>query len=324
MLTIIIVFLSAISISVIAAGYSIAGLTALFAGAVVPIIAMGSALEVGKLVAASWLYNNWRNNLVPKTIRAYLTFAVIVLVFITSMGIFGFLSKAHLDQVQPQSGNNIKIELIDSQLNQQQIIIDRSQKTLTLLDQTLEKYIDMEYVTRGLKEREKQKPEREALTLAINEASDKISELSNKKGALQLEQDKIEAEVGPIKYIAELIYGDTAKDHFDEAVRWVIIVLIFVFDPLAVLLLIAANISLRSRNNVKEEEKTKIEKDYQKEATNAKARAKRVRDREKVYKDILKKIGSGELKNKDYEKLRKMGLNPDEIKIKLNQIMDLS
>ncbi len=324
MFTIIIVFLSAISISVIAAGYSIAGLTALFAGAVVPIIAMGSALEVGKLVAASWLYNNWRNKLVPKTIRAYLTFAVIVLVFITSMGIFGFLSKAHLDQVQPQSGNNIKIELIDSQLNQQQIIIDRSQKTLTLLDQTLEKYIDMEYVTRGLKEREKQKPEREALTLAINEASDKISELSNKKGALQLEQDKIEAEVGPIKYIAELIYGDTAKDHFDEAVRWVIIVLIFVFDPLAVLLLIAANISLRSRNLVKEEEKTKVEKDYQKEATNAKVRAKRVRDREKVYKDILKKIGSGELKNKDYEKLRKMGLNPDEIKIKLNQIMDLS
>ena len=324
MLTIIIVFLSAISISVIAAGYSIAGLTALFAGAVVPIIAMGSALEVGKLVAASWLYNNWRNKLVPKTIRAYLTFAVIVLVFITSMGIFGFLSKAHLDQVQPQSGNNIKIELIDSQLNQQQIIIDRSQKTLTLLDQTLEKYIDMEYVTRGLKEREKQKPEREALTLAINEASDKISELSNKKGALQLEQDKIEAEVGPIKYIAELIYGDTAKDHFDEAVRWVIIVLIFVFDPLAVLLLIAANISLRSRNLVKEEEKTKVEKDYQKEATNAKVRAKRVRDREKVYKGILKKIGSGELKNKDYEKLRKMGLNPDEIKIKLNQIMDLS
>jgi hypothetical protein len=239
------------------------------------------------------------------------------------MGIFGFLSKAHLDQVQPQSGNNIKIELIDSQLNQQQIIIDRSQKTLTLLDQTLEKYIDMEYVTRGLKEREKQKPEREALTLAINEASDKISELSNKKGILQLEQDKIEAEVGPIKYIAELIYGDTAKDHFDEAVRWVIIVLIFVFDPLAVLLLIAANISLRSRNLVKEEEKTKVEKDYQKEATNAKVRAKRVRDREKVYKGFFKKIASGELKTKDYEDMRKMGLNPDEIKIKLNQIMNM-
>ena len=201
---------------------------------------MGSALEVGKLVAASWLYNNWRNKLVPKTIRAYLTFAVIVLVFITSMGIFGFLSKAHLDQVQPSASNNIRIELIQTQIDQQNTIIKRSQNTLTLLDKTLEKYIDMEYVTRGLKEREKQKPERDALNLAISNAIDEMSKLTLAKSALELQQEKIEAEVGPIKYIAELIYGDTAKDHFDEAVRWVIIVLIFVFDPLAVLLLIAA------------------------------------------------------------------------------------
>ena len=323
MLTIIIVFLSAISISVIAAGYSIAGLTALFAGAVVPIIAMGSALEVGKLVAASWLYNNWRNKLVPQTIKAYLTFAVIVLIFITSMGIFGFLSKSHLDQVQPTSSNNIKIELIDNQIKQQNLIIERANKTLTLLDSTLETYIGMEYVTRGLKEREKQKPERDTLTLAINEASDKIAELSDQKGSLQLEQDRIEAEVGPIKYIAELIYGEQAQDYFDKAVRWVIIVLIFVFDPLAVLLLIAANISLRSRKLDKEEAENKVQKDYQKEASNAKVRAKRVRDREKVYKDILKKIGNGELKTKDYDKMKKLGLNPDEIRIKLNQIMEM-
>jgi len=331
MLTIIITFLSAITISVIAAGYSIVGLSTLFAGAVVPIIAMGSALEVGKLVAASWLYNNWRNKLVPKTIKAYLTFAVIVLIFITSMGIFGFLSKAHLDQVQPTSSNNIKIELIDNQIKQQNLIIDRSQKTLTLLDKALEKYVDMEYVTRGLKERKNQKPERDALTLAINEASDKIGELSNKKGVLQLEQDKIEAEVGPIKYIAELIYGENAKDHFDKAVRWVIIVLIFVFDPLAVLLLIAANISLRSRTVAKEEDEAKIQKDYQKEATNAKARAKRVRDREKIYKDFFKKLGTRDLKNRDYEsffrslgtdEMRKLGLDPDEIRLKLDQIME--
>ena len=331
MFTIIITFLSAISISAIAAGYSIIGLATLFAGATMPIIAMGSALEVGKLVAASWLYNNWRNELVPKTIKAYLTFAVIVLIFITSMGIFGFLSKAHLDQVQPTSSNNIKIELLDNQINQQQLIIDRSQKTLTLLDQTLEKYIDMEYVTRGLKEREKQAPEREALTQAINQASDKIAELTTQKGGLQLEQDKIEAEVGPIKYIAELIYGDEAKDHFDEAVRWVIIMLIFVFDPLAVLLLIAANISLRSRKVAREQDKQKIQKDYQKEATNAKVRAKSLRDREKIYKDFFKKLGQRDLKNRDYEQffrslgaseLRKLGLDPDEIRIKLDQIME--
>ena len=156
MLTILITFLSAISISVIAAGYSIVGLSTLFAGAVVPIIAMGSALEVGKLVAASWLYNNWRNKLVPQTIKIYLTFAVIVLIFITSMGIFGFLSKAHLDQVQPTSSNEIRIELIDKQIVQQEAIIERAENTLNQLDKALDKYIDMEYVTRGLKEREKQ------------------------------------------------------------------------------------------------------------------------------------------------------------------------
>tara|TARA_A100001015_G_scaffold118341_1_gene131249 strand:+ start:369 stop:1331 length:963 start_codon:yes stop_codon:yes gene_type:complete len=312
MFGILIVFLSAISISVIAAGYSIMGLATLFAGAVVPIIAMGSALEVGKLVAASWLYNNWRNKLVPQSIKVYLTFAVIVLIFITSMGIFGFLSKAHLDQVQPTSSNEIKIELIDTQINQQQLTIDRANKTLTLLDKTLETYIGMEYVTRGLKEREKQKPERDALTLAINEASDKIAELSDQKGALKLEQDKIEAEVGPIKYIAELIYGDEAKDHFDKAVRWVIIVLIFVFDPLAVLLLIAANISLRTRNEAKEEiQKTKkvnLTKELQKE----KAKSAKLRKKERDYKGFVRKLGAKELSD----------LDPDEIRLKLDQIMD--
>ena len=312
MLTIIIVFLSAISISVIAAGYSIAGLTALFAGAVVPIIAMGSALEVGKLVAASWLYNNWRNKFVPQTLKFYLTFATIVLIFITSMGIFGFLSKAHLDQVQPNSSNAIKIELLDDQIKSQKMIVYRSQNTLKLLDSTLEKYIDMEYVTRGLKEREKQKPERDALQLAINNASDKIAELTDKKGVLQLEVQKLEAEVGPIKYIAELIYGDTAKDHFDEAVRWVIIVLIFVFDPLAVLLLIAANISLKTRREGQEEVKNTKKVNLTKELAREKAKSAKLRKKERDYKGFVKKLGAKELSD----------LDPDEIKLKLDQIMD--
>ena len=312
MLTIIIVFLSAISISVIAAGYSIAGLTALFAGAVVPIIAMGSALEVGKLVAASWLYNNWRNKLVPKTIRAYLTFAVIVLVFITSMGIFGFLSKAHLDQVQPSASNEIRVELIQTQIDQQNTIISRSQNTLTLLDKTLEKYIDMEYVTRGLKEREKQKPERDALNLAISNAIDEISKLTLAKSALELQQEKIEAEVGPIKYIAELIYGENAKDHFDKAVRWVIIVLIFVFDPLAVLLLIAANISLRTRKEGQEEVKNTKKVNLTRELAKEKAKSAKLRKKERDYKGFVKKLGAKELSD----------LDPDEIKLKLDQIMD--
>ena len=305
----ILTFLSAISISVIAAGYSIVGLATLFAGAVVPIILMGSALEVGKLVAASWLYHNWNSD-VPRLLKLYLFIAIIVLVFITSLGIFGFLSKAHLDQVKPTSSNNIKIELINNQIKSQQLIIDRSQKTLTLLDKALEVYIDKEYVTRGLKERKKQKPERDALTLAINEASDKIAELSDKKGSLKLEQDKIEAEVGPIKYVAELIYGENAKDMFDHAVRVVILILIFVFDPLAVLLLIAANISLRQwrkkRNLVKSEEKFDLEERLDRE----RKKAKRFKEKSRDYKKMVTTLG-------DFK-----DMSPDEIKVKLDQIYD--
>ena len=303
----ILTFLSALSISIIAAGYSIIGLATLFAGAAVPIIAMGSALEIGKLVAASWLYQNWRSD-VPKLLKAYLFAAIIVLIFITSMGIFGFLSKAHLDQVQPTSGNTIKIKTIDNQITRQQNIIDRSEKTLVQLDKSIEVFLNNDFATRGLKERKKQEEERNELNTAIKNASDEIAKLSTEKANLQLAQDKIEAEVGPIKYVAELIYGDDAKSHFDEAVRIVILILIFVFDPLAVLLLIAANISLRQwrlkRNLTKAKEEKRLEDKLQR--------------LEKQSKELKKK-------DRDFRKLVERdldSLDPDEIKLKLNQIYD--
>jgi cell division protein FtsB len=224
------------------------------------------------------------------------------------MGIFGFLSKAHLDQVKPTSGNNIKIELIDNQISQQELIITRSQNTLDRLDKALDVYIDKEYVSRGLKERKKQKEERDLLNLAIKNATDEIVKLTNEKATLELEQDKIEAEVGPIKYIAEMIYGDQAKEMFDHAVRIVILILIFVFDPLAVLLLIAANISLNqwrmkrnlTTNNAKEALAKRIEK--------LEKRNKKLRG----YQGFVNKLGYKELD----------GLDPDEIKLKIDQIMD--
>ena len=302
-------FLSAISISVIAAGYSIVGLATLFAGAVVPIIAMGSALEVGKLVAASWLYHNWNSD-VPRLLKSYLFGAIIILIFITSLGIFGFLSKAHLDQVKPTSSNAIKIQVIDKQINQQNLIIERAERQITLLDKALEVYIDKEYVSRGLKERKKQEEERTLLNNAINDASDKIAELTNQKAELSLAQDKIEAEVGPIKYVAELIYGENAQDNFDKAVRFVILILIFVFDPLAVLLLIAANISLRQwrkkRNLIKSEKKFNLEEQLERE----RSKLKKVREKTKGYRQMVTQIG-------DFK-----DMSPDEIKVKLDQIYD--
>ena len=294
-------FISAISISLIAAGYSILGLATLFAGAYVPIIAMGSALEVGKLVAASWLYHNWRRN-IPKSLKAYLFTSIIVLIFITSVGIFGFLSKAHLDQVKPTAGNTEQIALIDKKIKQEEKIIERAEKTLAQLDKALDVYIDKEYVSRGLKERNKQKEERDLLNKSIDEAMDKIANLNNSKSSINIEQLKLEADVGPLKYVAELIYGDNAKDHFDSAVRIIILILIFVFDPLAVLLLIAANISLNQWRDKRDENKSDTMERALKRIEVLEGRNKRL----KIYKDLTKEFGD----------------NPDEIKLKLSQIYD--
>ncbi len=294
-------FISAISISLIAAGYSILGLATLFAGAYVPIIAMGSALEVGKLVAASWLYHNWRRN-IPKSLKAYLFTSIIVLIFITSVGIFGFLSKAHLDQVKPTAGNTEQIALIDKKIRQEEKIIERAEKTLAQLDKALDVYIDKEYVSRGLKERNKQKEERDLLNKSIDEAMAKIADLNNSKSSINIEQLKLEADVGPLKYVAELIYGDNAKDHFDSAVRIIILILIFVFDPLAVLLLIAANISLNQWRDKRDENKTDTMDRALRRIEVLENRNKRL----KVYKDLTKEFGD----------------NPDEIKLKLSQIYD--
>ena len=308
----IITLLSAISISVIAAGYSIIGLATLFAGAKVAIIAMGSVLEVGKLIAASWLYRNWNSNLLPRSIKWYLTSSVIVLVFVTSMGIFGFLSKAHLDQVRPSGNNAVQVALIDKQIDQQQIIIDRNESVLDQLDRVMEVYIENERVSKGLSERKKQKKERELLNNEIKIAMNTIAELSVQKSNLEIEQLKIEADVGPLKYVAELIYGDKAEDHFDKAVRIIIIVLIFVFDPLAVLLLIAANISFKQRamhkNLSKENEKQTLEDKIERQGI----RLRRLKEQEKDYKNFVEKLGAKELSE----------LDPDEIRLKLNQIVD--
>ena len=248
----------------------------------------------------------------PRLIKWYLTIAIIVLVFVTSMGIFGFLSKAHLDQVRPSQDNSVQIVLIDKQINQQEIIIARSEKTLNLLDRGLEVYFDKEYVTRGLKERKKQKEERDFLNDEIRVAMDVIAKLTLNKSNIELEQLKIEADVGPLKYVAELIYGDEAKDHFDEAVRIIIMVLIFVFDPFAVLMLVAANISFKQRQMHKSLTKLEKEENLLDRIERQRIRISKLRTKERDYKTFVEKLGAKELSE----------LDPDEIRLKLDQIMD--
>ncbi|MDA9008150.1 hypothetical protein N9J18_02825, partial [Porticoccaceae bacterium] len=229
--------LSAISISVVAALYSLLGLAAIFSAAKIPVLLMGGVLEVSKLVTASWLYHNWKRT--PVLLKSYLTVAVVVLIFITSMGIFGFLSKAHLDQTITAGDNTLEISQIDSRIERQNKRIVDADTVIAQLDKSVQVLIDFDRI-RGkdgaIAVRESQKEERANLNAVIDDAQNEVTILNNKRLALSKEQLAIEAEVGPLKYIAELIYGDEAKDHFDEAVRYVILLLIFVFDPLAVLL----------------------------------------------------------------------------------------
>ncbi len=246
--------LTALAISAVAAYYSIIGLIAIFSAAAIPIAVMGVVLETGKLVTASWLYQNWKR--VPKLLKTYLISAVVVLMFITSMGIFGFLSKAHIEQTTVNSDNTLQIELIDSKIQRERDAIKRAENTLLQLDSALEKYVELGAVTKGLNARKEQETERNELNATIDESTTTIAELTQKKSELNADRIAIEAEVGPIKYIAELIYGESSSGVLEDAVRGVILVIVFVFDPLAVLLLVAANMSLKEEQTKRRRRRT--------------------------------------------------------------------
>ena len=232
---------TALAISAVAAFYSIVGLMAIFSASAMSIAVMGIVLEVGKLITASWLYQNWKR--VPLLLKSYLTIAVVVLMFITSMGIFGYLSKAHIDQGKGVAEIYLKVERVDNRIGTERNTIARYEKQLTNLDTALNKYLDLGAVSKGLAKREEQEPERKELVSLINKAQEKIDLLLTERAEYQLQINSFEVEIGPIKYISAIIYGDKALDYIDTAVRAVILILVFVFDPLAVLLIVSANMS---------------------------------------------------------------------------------
>ena len=134
---------------------------------------MGVVLETGKLITAAWLYHYWKK--VNFLLKTYLISAVIVLMFITSMGIFGFLSKAHIEQTSVSADNTLQIEAIDSQISRQQKDIERAELQLTLLDDALKKYVELGAVTKSINARQGQEEERNALTSTINNATNNIA-----------------------------------------------------------------------------------------------------------------------------------------------------
>jgi len=238
--------LVALLLSSVAAWYSIIGLTAIFAGAVIPVIIMGGILEVGKITTTVWLRKYW--NRCGFMLKLYLVPAVVALALLTSMGIFGFLSKAHMEQGINTGDSQAKLSLYDEKIKTQRDNIELARKALTQMDNQVDQRLsrgDSENsAERAVQIRRQQAGERTKLQKEIGDAQKEITKLNEERAPIAAENRKIEAEVGPIKYIAALIYGDNADNNMLEAaVRWVIILLVIVFDPLAIALVLAANAS---------------------------------------------------------------------------------
>jgi hypothetical protein len=256
MLFALITLLSAISLSAIAAYYSVIGLMAIFAASPIPIAIMGGALEFSKLIAASWAYKNW--SIAPRFLKYYFTIAVIILMFITSLGIFGYLSKAHSDQSLVSGDVTAQIALIDEKIKVEKDNIDASRKTLKQMDESVDQVMVRSTDEKGAEKaaslRKAQQAERGRILKEIETYNKRVSTLNEERTPIATQIRKVEAEVGPIKYIAALIYGDNVDSNIlDKSVRFVIILLVLVFDPMAVLLVIAGNFSLRQIAKEKEE-----------------------------------------------------------------------
>lgn len=257
-------FLCAIALSATAAFYAVSGLVAIFAAAVIPIVVMGSMLEVSKLVLASWLYRNWKQTTV--LLRSYFVVALTILMLLTSMGIFGYLSKAHLDQAVPTGDVAAKVAILDEKIKTEKENVEAAKQQLRVLDSQVEQTIGRsdgtQGVERSLQIRRGQQKERSALLAEIGSAQSRIARLNEERAPIAAELRKVEAEVGPLKYVAALLYGDSLDENLlEKAVRFVIIMIVVVFDPLAVLMLIAVNQSTMRRNHGTEPETESPEKE---------------------------------------------------------------
>lgn len=239
--------LSGLTISAVAVYYSVSGLTAIFAAATIPIIVMGVSLEVSKIVASVWLKQNWK--MAPKLVKLYLCIAVALLMVITSMGIFGFLSAAHLNQNMPSAEAAANIALIDEKILTEKSNIEANQKVINQLDNSVNQIIgrstDERGAARSLTVRRSQQKERAGLASEISASQKQIAVLNLEKAPIAVTLRKVEAEVGPIKYIAAFFYGSSDPAILEKAVTWVIILIIVVFDPLALILLIASQVSFQ-------------------------------------------------------------------------------
>jgi len=239
---------TALLLSAVAAWYSVAGLTAIFSAATIPVIIMGGSLELGKIVATVWLHNNWKRAGI--VFKLYLIPAIAFLMILTSMGIFGYLSKAHSDQSLVSGDVVGKIAIYDEKIRTERENIDANRKALKQLDESVDQVMGRSSDEKGAEKavaiRRAQQKERGRLAQDIADSQKRIAGLNEERAPIAAEVRKVEAEVGPIKYIAAFIYGETSEGILEKAVTWVIVILIVVFDPLAVILLLSSQVSFQN------------------------------------------------------------------------------
>jgi len=249
-------FITAVVLSGIAAYYSVIGLIAIFSAAALPVAIMGGSLEVAKLVVASWLYRYWKQ--IPFLMKTYFTTALMILMLITSMGIFGFLSKAHSDQSLVSGDVLANLSIVDEKIKTSKENIEANRRILRQLDEAVDQVMARSTTETGADKavaiRRAQQRDRARLLSEIQAEQKAIVKLNEEAAPIRAEVRKVEAEVGPLKYIAAMIYGDNPDENaLERSVRWLIILLICVFDPLAVLMLIAANLTQIKTKQTKEE-----------------------------------------------------------------------
>lgn len=244
----IILLLTALVISGIAGYFSIIGLTYIFSASPIPIFVMGAALEVGKLVTASYVYRQWDS--INTLMKTYFIISVVVLSLLTSMGIFGFLSKAHSDQNLISGDILARISVYDERITTSKENIEVNRKALKQMDDAVDQVMGRSQDEKGADKavaiRRSQQKERQRLQSEIQAEQKTISQLNEERAPIAAEVRKVEAEVGPIKYIAAFMYGATDASILEKAVSWMIVLIIVVFDPLAILLVIGANSMLKS------------------------------------------------------------------------------
>jgi hypothetical protein len=254
--------LSALSLATVAGWFSIIGITTIYAGAPLHALIMGVVLECSKLITTSWLYRNWEQSSLK--LKLPLVIFTLTLMLTTSIGVFGFLSKSHLEQNAGTIDNGGKIERLDQQISREKSVIADNDKVILQLDATINSFIGKDRADRALAVRRSQAAQRKELRNSIDAAQKKIDEYSDEKLTLESEVRKLQLDVGPIRYIAELIYSDQddAGKKIESAVKIFTLIIVSTLDPLAVILLIAANqtlVSLTKKTENKEEKPTDTE-----------------------------------------------------------------